>query len=215
MKTICRISVGVAVATGAACCFTAPFANADIQPSPDSVTSQSRLTEREKNLAKSHGVDPDSAEKESRNGLTMLSDSDSWVVVPADSNESKKEIRAMSFSAGICQGSFYDVHLVKGILEWGAQSTCVSAEPNDVYPHSVVAMLRQGNTNSIKMYNKGAAKSPSSSLYSKTASAHRSKKCVDNNTHKFNMSVTVTVHGTKFGPKNSPEVKLACGVDSD
>lgn len=207
--------VGVAAAALLATTTAAPLAAQAQDPSPTPNPSQfaENLTPREKEVARRAGVNPAKAEKQTRDNLTMLSDSTAWVVM--DNTQSDQANRSADFDAGICAGRFYAIRVVKNVLEWGAENSCAStAAPNDLYPHSISATLRQGNTGklSIKMYTKHTASSPKSSAYSRVASAHGTHKCADNNTHKFDQVVNVTVHGTKFGPKVSPQVKLACGV---
>lgn len=209
---ILSAAAGVLLAATAVTPLTAQAEEPD--PTPGATPSTSALTPREVKAARQAGVNPAVAQKETRNGLTMLSDATAWVVLSSSQMSGRVRLTA-DFDAGICAGRFYSILVVKNVLEWGAESSCSStAAPNDLYPHSVSATLRQGNTSviSIKMYTKATVTSPASSHYSRVASIHGARKCLDGNTHKFDQVVNVTVHGTKFGPKVSPQVKLVCGV---
>ncbi len=211
-----RNSLYVGVAAAALLATTAAPLAAQAQdpnPTPNPSQSAENLTPREKEVARRAGVNPVEAEKQTRDNMTMLSDSTAWVVI--DDVQSGQTNRSVDIDAGICSGRFYPIRVVKNVLEWGAENSCAStAAPNDLYPHSISATLRQGNVGklSIRLYDKATVSSPKSSAYSRVASTHGMRKCADNNTHKFVQVVNITVHGTKFGPKSSPEVRFACGV---
>lgn len=91
------------------------------------------------------GIDVDGARIESHDGYTMVSEDGSWIIGPSGNpKQSSISSNRSSFDAGICTGKFHTVMVIKNRLEWGAQTSCVSAaSPNEFYRHSLHIELRQ------------------------------------------------------------------------
>ncbi len=211
MKTTLRLALVTSCALALLVSAQPMTASADDGSSGVTVDRKSLTAEQRADLA-ADGVDGKKLDIETRDGMTMVWDGESWAVYNTGSTSSRQATPAsLSFEAGVCAGSFFKIIKVNGRIEWGAQNSCYTLPPSSVYPHVVKATLRRGY-GLFNVLRENRATTSSSSPYSQVATAFASKGCGGNSSHVFDQVVYVTVHGTQFGPKVSDEVTLNCAA---
>ena len=162
-------------------------------------------------LLKSMGVLGETLMVEQHGDLAMIDDGKAWAVVRTHQSDA---VTPSSFSIGICQGKFLPTIKVGSRLEWGAQNSCVTTNPNDVYPHRISSQIRIGRyLGSIIMEPRYTARSASYHEFNRIVTANGIQTCKSSTTYKYDTVVRVTVHGTQFGPKVSSAVDVPCDIE--
>ena len=182
------------------------IASADTGPAIVSIDRET-LTPAQRAALVSTGIEGHRLDIQVGNGMTMVQDGDTWVIYQTSSSE----ISLMSFDVEVCEGHFFNIQKIAGKVEWAAQNSCQTLQPNSFYPHTITSTLRRehGLFNLLREPRATAA-SPSNSKYNLVVTAYGTKTCSNSNSRVYDQTVTVTVHGTQFGPKVSPDSTLSC-----
>lgn len=173
------------------------------------VVQASELPAVSRALLNEAGVRGDELTIEQRGDLAMVDDGEAWTVVQLPPEGS---VSPLDFSAGICEGRFFNTTKVGSNLEWGARNYCVTNNPNDVYPHRISSQIRIGRYGGIIMEARYTASSAAHHEFNTTVTANGLRACKSTVTYRYDTVVYVTVGGTQFGPKVSNSVSLACDI---
>ncbi len=179
------------------------------QDSIDSTEQKVLISQNDETILKDHGLEgPTDVQVDENGGVMFVDHDDDWVFVPGTDSENDGSVSPL-WSAGICTGNFYTPRKISNSLEWGAQNSCVSTSPNDVYPHYIDVELRDTCANAACLrYDRLWKVRSSNSRYSNVAPVSESDYCEENDDRKYHVVVWVYVRGTQFGPYQSNTVRV-------
>ena len=199
-----------------------PTTHARSEPTSPEVVKNSKVLDA---LAE-RGVEGDVVTVQEDDSSAFYSNGSNWVL-DLNSTPSKVEAAkdsdpstaasatAAGFSAGICAGKFRDITKEVGEVVFGAQSSCVASN-NSFYRHRVTALLRDTCTDPfplcIIVTDRGTVTSPSSSNFSRLATAAGERKCKTSGKRKYEQRVTVEVRSVQHGPFWQTNRVVACNI---